>query len=68
MGVTVQWKYFCTPWKSLIKSNEKLKNLKIFDSVRGPTMTWCNPLMFTESKDEPKKASDFCLEFGNHIF
>lgn len=28
MGVIIQWKFFCTPWTSLIKSNEKLKNLK----------------------------------------
>lgn len=53
IDLIVQWEYFCNPWKSVIKSDEKTKNL------RASVITWCNLLIFTENKDEAKKRSQF---------
>lgn len=58
MDVVVQWGHFHSPWKSLIKSDEKL-SLRIFDLIRASAITWCSPLIFTENKGEAKKESEF---------
>lgn len=81
MDLIIQWRHFCSSWKSIIKSEEKTKNLRTVGLMRASVFTWCNLQIFTENKVEAKKGSssnlnlaakysdmNYYIRFGNLCF